>query len=134
MQEKPMTIHRNHLAAAIASLVLCAALPALAADQPMPQDQSSTTTTTTVTKHNYVYYPEHDIYFSPEKKTYYYQVNGNWTAGTTLPAEDMPYVRSKGVTIELDTDRPYERHDYVIAHYKNKLKNEVHEHGDSDRD
>jgi len=115
-----MTIHRNHLAAAIASLALCAALPALAADQTMPSDQSTTTTTTTVTKHHYDYYPEHDIYFAPDTKTYYYQVNGNWTAGTTLPAEDMPYVRSKGVTIELDTDRPYERHDYVISHYKIK--------------
>src|SRR3954468_17345659 len=132
MQEKPMTIHRNHLAAAIASLVLCAALPALAADQPMPSDQA-TTTTTTVTKHRYVYYPEHDIYFAPESKTYYYQVNGNWTAGTTLPPEDMPYVRSRGVSIELDTDRPYERHDYVIAHYKNKLHNKLDRDDDHDR-
>ena len=114
-----MTIHRTHLAAAVASLVLCAALPAFA-DNPMPPDQSTTTTTTTVTKHQYVYYPEHDIYFAPATKTYFYQVNGNWTSGTVLPPEDMPYIRSKGVAIELDTDRPYERHDYVIAHYKNK--------------
>jgi len=121
-----MTIHRNHLAAAIASLVLCAALPALA-DEPMPQDQATTTTTTTVTKHHYVYYPEHDIYFAPDTKTYYYQINGNWTAGTTLPAEDMPYIRSRGVSIELDTDRPYERHDYVISHYKIKADRD-HDH------
>ena len=126
-----MTIHRTYLAAAVASLIFCAVQPALA-DNPMPADQS-TTTTTTVTKRHYVYYPEHDIYFAPESKTYYWMSNGNWISGTTLPPEDMPYVRSKGVTIELDTDRPYERHDYVIAHYKNKLKNEVHEH-ESDRD
>lgn len=128
-----MTFHRNHLAAAIASLVLCAALPALA-DETMPRDQATTTTTTTVTKHHYVYYPEHDIYFAPDTKTYYYQVNGNWTAGTTLPAEDLPYIRSRGVTIELDTDRPYERHDYVIAHYKNKLERKLDHDGDHDGD
>lgn len=128
-----MTIHRTHLAAAVASLILCAALPALA-DPTMPQDQATTTTTTTVTKHHYVYYPEHDIYFAPETKTYYYQVNGNWTAGTTLPAEDLPYIRSRGVTIELDTDRPYERHDYVIAHYKNKIHNKLDRDDDHDRD
>jgi hypothetical protein len=27
-------------------------------------------------------------------------------------------VRGKGVSIELDTDKPYTKHDYVIAHYK----------------
>ena len=78
-----MTIHRTYLAAAVASLIFCAAQPALA-DNPMPADQS-TTTTTTVTKRHYVYYPEHDIYFAPESKTYYWQSNGNWISGTTLP-------------------------------------------------
>ena len=126
-----MTIHRTQLAAAVASLALCAALPALA-DTTMPEQ--TTTTTTTVTKHHYVYYPEHDIYFAPETKTYYYRVDGNWTAGTTLPPEDLPYLRSRGVTIELDTDRPYERHDYVIAHYKNKLERKLDRDDDHDGD
>jgi hypothetical protein len=114
-----MTIHRNVLTAAIASLIFCAALPVLA-DEVVPADKTTTTTTTTVTKHHYVYYPEHEIYFAPESKTYYFRVNGNWISGTTLPPEDQPYIRSKGVTIELDTDKPYERHEYVIAHYKDK--------------
>ena len=128
-----MTIHRTHLAAAVASLILCAALPALG-DETMPPSQTTTTTTTTVTKHHYVYYPEHDIYFAPDTKTYYYQVNGSWTSGTSLPPEDMPYIRSRGVTIELDTDRPYERHDYVIAHYKNKIHNKLDRDDDHDHD
>jgi hypothetical protein len=77
------------------------------------------TTTTTTTKHSYVYYGDHDIYFAPETKTYYWLANGNWTSGSTLPVEDQAFIRSKGVSIELDTDKPYERHEYVIAHYKN---------------
>ena len=128
-----MTIHRTYLAAAVASLIFCAVQPALA-DNPMPSDQATTTTTTTVTKHHYVYYPEHDIYFAPESKTYYYQVNGNWTSGTVLPPEDVAYVKTRGVSIELDTDRPYERHDYVIAHYKNKLDRKLDRDDDHDHD
>jgi hypothetical protein len=125
IKEKHMTIHRNLIAAAIASLIFCAALPAVA-DEVVPADQ--TTTTTTVVKHRYVYYPEHEIYFAPESKTYYWRVNGNWISGTMLPQEDMPYIRTHGVSIELDTDRPYTRHDYVISHYK------IEHREDSDRD
>ena len=77
-------------------------------------------TSTTTTKHRYVYYGDHDIYFAPETKTYYWMDNGRWISGNSLPPEDQPYIRSGGVTIELDTDRPYERHDYVIAHYKHR--------------
>jgi hypothetical protein len=124
-----MTIHRTHLAAAVASLALFAALPTFA-DTVVPPE-TTTTTTTTVTKHHYVYYPEHDIYFAPESKTYYWMSDGKWISGTVLPSEDLPYLRSKGVTIELDTARPYERHDYVIAHYKNKLEGKL-DHDDHD--
>ncbi|HEX6833808.1 MAG TPA: hypothetical protein VF132_09785 [Rudaea sp.] len=83
-------------------------------------DDGSMTTTTTTTKHRYVYYSDHDIYFSPETKTYYWRSNGNWTSGTSLPPEDESYVRNKGISIELDTDKPYERHEYVISHYKTR--------------
>jgi hypothetical protein len=81
---------------------------------------TSTTTTTTTTKHRYVYYGDHDIYFAPDTRTYYWMDNGRWTSGTALPPENQAYIRSGGVQIELDTDRPYERNDYVIAHYKHK--------------
>ena len=80
---------------------------------------TTTTTTTTTTKHKYVYYRDHDIYFAPETKTYYWMADGNWRSGRELPPEDRSYVKAGGLTIELDTERPYERHDYVIAKYKN---------------
>ena len=78
----------------------------------------TTTTTTTTTKHRYMYYGDRDIYFSPETNTYFWQQDGRWVSGTSLPPEDAPYIRSGGVAIELDTERPYERNAYVIAHYK----------------
>lgn len=113
-----MTIHSKHLAAAIALSLVAAPIMAAQTAMPPPEDTATTTTTTTTTKHHYVYYSDHDIYFAPETKTYYWMSNGTWIAGTTLPVEYQPYVRTKGVTIELDTEKPYERHEYVIAHYK----------------
>jgi hypothetical protein len=78
----------------------------------------TTTTTTTTTKHRYVYYGDHDIFFSPETKTYFWQSEGRWHSGDALPVSMMPYIRSGGQAIELDTVRPYERHDYVVTHYR----------------
>jgi hypothetical protein len=91
----------------------------------------ATTTTTTTTKYKYVYYGDHDIYFAPERKTYYWRANGTWQSGTVLPNEARAYVRGGGVAIELDTDRPYEKHDWVIKHYKKhhdaEERNEEHD-------
>jgi len=126
-----MTTKHTTIRTAALALSLAVALPALADSYKEPvsqttretttqQDANGTTTTTTTTeKHRYVYYADHDIYFAPDTKTYYWQASaGNWTSGTTLPEEDRAYVRGKGVAIELDTDKPYTKHDYVIAHYK----------------
>ena len=77
----------------------------------------STRTTTTTTRRSYVYYGDHQIYFSPETRTYYWQDHGKWRSGSRLPYNLRPYAKN-GVNIQLDTDRPYERHDYVIARYK----------------
>jgi hypothetical protein len=87
--------------------------------------QTTTSTTTTTSKHSYVYYGDRDIYFAPDTKTYFWMADGSWKSGTTLPPESQPYVRNGGVKIELDTDRPYDRNEYVIAHYKNG-----HDHDD----
>ena len=77
----------------------------------------STTTTTTTTKHRYMYFADKDVYFAPDTRMYYWQDNGRWVSGTTAPPQIEPFVRSGGVEIELDTARPYERNEYVIAHY-----------------
>jgi len=102
------------IALAIGSVV---AAPALA-------DNDTTTTTTTVktTKHHYVYYGEHQIYFAPETKTYYWQNNGagEWQSGAVLPEADQVFVRTGGVQIDLDTDHPYERNAWVREHYQDK--------------
>jgi hypothetical protein len=94
----------------------------------------STTTTTTTTKRRYVYYGDHDIYFAPDRRVYYWRDNGRWVSGTTLPPTYESYVRSGGVDIELDTDRPYERNSYVIAHYGHRHVRDRDDDDDDDDD
>jgi len=104
-----MKIHRTLLTASMALAFAAACVPALADD----------TGTATKETHHYVYYRDHEIYFAPESKTYYWMSDGKWQSGTILPAESQGYVRGNGIGVDLDTERPYERHEYVVSHYKN---------------
>jgi hypothetical protein len=108
LKEKSMKLHRSIIGAAVAAALLAGSASAMA----------DTAVTVEKTRHNYVYYKDRDVYFAPETKTYYWMANGSWRSGTAVPADYEPYVRSGGVTVELDTDRPYERHDYVVSRYK----------------
>lgn len=101
------------LSAAVALAVgFAVAVPAVV------QAETETTVTTTTTKHHYMYYPEHEIYFAPDTKTYYWRSGERWEAGTTLPEADRAYVSSGGIAIDLDVDKPYEKHEWVLKHYK----------------
>ena len=115
---------RNTITTATLMAIACAAATPVLAQQ---TDTTETTTTTTVTKghHRYVYYGDHDIYFAPESKTYYWREGDAWRSGVELPQANREYITSGGVNIELDTERPYERNEWVIQHYK---------HGHQDRD
>ncbi|HET7777763.1 MAG TPA: hypothetical protein VFL07_04365 [Rudaea sp.] len=93
-----------------------------------PSMADTTVTVEKTGKHHYVYYADHQIYFAPETKTYYWQTDGRWQSGVALPAEDRAYVSAGGVELDLDTDRPYERHEWVLKHYKDKHDDDEHEH------
>jgi hypothetical protein len=107
-----MNLHKS-IIAAVALTGFVVALPTLAQD-----DKTVIVEKTTTTKHHYVYYGDHHIYFAPETKTYYWQTNGTWTSGTALPPEDQVYIKTKGMEIDLDTDKPYTQDEIVIAKYK----------------
>ena len=108
---------RSSLIIATATIALTA-LPAVA----QQTETTETTTTTTVTKghHRYVYYRDHDIYFAPETKTYYWREGNDWRSGAELPPESRAFVTKGGVTIQLDTERPYEKNEWVVEHYKHR--------------
>jgi len=109
-----MNINRNLVAATALAIGIASALPAIA------ETDTTVTTIQKTTNHHYVYYGDHQIYFAPETKTYYWQVNsaGSWQSGTTLPAESQAFVTTGGVEMDLDTEQPYERHEWVVGHYK----------------
>jgi len=92
-----------------------------------PSMADTTVTVEKTGKHHYVYYADHQIYFAPESKTYYWQTDGRWQSGVALPAEDRAYVSAGGVELDLDTDRPYDRHEWVLKHYKDKHDDDDHE-------
>ncbi|GAB3034894.1 MULTISPECIES: hypothetical protein [Oleiagrimonas] len=68
-------------------------------------------------KHHYVYYPNGEIYYAPERRMWFWLSGDDWQAGVTLPSALRAYVRVGGVNIDLDATRPYERHTYVVNRY-----------------
>jgi hypothetical protein len=122
-----MTKH-NHIAKITAlAIALGAALPAFAQADEVVVDGNGT--------HHYVFYKDHDIYFSPENKVYYWNDGRRWQSAAVLPSEQQRYVSSGGVDIALDTTRPYERNDYVMSRYKDHARNShAHEFGRLDHD
>ncbi|GAA0709692.1 hypothetical protein [Dokdonella soli] len=109
-----MNRHNILVAATAMAIGFVAAMPATA------QTTETTETTVTVKKghHHYVYYGDHDIYFAPETKIYYWQQDGAWRSGEELPTASRGYVTSGGMKIDLDTEHPYERREQVIEQYK----------------
>lgn len=65
-------------------------------------------------RHAYVYYPSSYVYFSATLRAYFYLAGGTWRRSATLPSSITINPR-EAVSIELDTDRPYQ---YFNAHKK----------------
>jgi len=57
-------------------------------------------------KYSYLYYPTSNVYYSAERKAYFYLDGNGWKMGVTLPASVQIKVQ-EGVVVELDTDLPY---------------------------
>jgi hypothetical protein len=109
-------MNMRHYAFALATIA--AGLVALPATAQTETTETTTTVTTVKGKHHYVYYGDHGIYFAPESKTYYWQEGDAWQSGIELPETYRTYIKKGGVKIELDTERPYERNEWVVEHYK----------------
>ncbi len=78
-------------------------------------------------KHRYMYYPSHQIYYEPASTTWFWLDGGNWRFGAGLPVVYQQYTRG-GVWVDLDDDRPYRRHDYVVERYGRPRVVEHHYH------
>jgi hypothetical protein len=105
-----MLIHRTLAAAIFLAIGSAASVPTIALADGVAIG----------TKHHYVYFGDHQIYYAPDTKVYYWQHEGRWESGAAVPSEYSTYVTSGGVDLDLDTERPYERHEWVVKHYRDR--------------
>jgi hypothetical protein len=57
-------------------------------------------------KHMYQFYPDVNVYFDPIRKVYFQLSGGSWRMTADLPL-GVKVSLGSGVSLELDTDRPY---------------------------
>lgn len=71
----------------------------------------------TVRNYSYVYYPDRQVYFSPESGNWFWASGSGWQIGARLPyimGADMGF---GGVPVMLRSPRPYLEHVYVEQRY-----------------
>ena len=66
-------------------------------------------------KYRYRYYPRQQVYFCPEEKRYFWIDAGIWKTGIQLPTGIK--ISGSGVSLEMDTPKPYEQHKSVRQNY-----------------
>lgn len=68
-------------------------------------------------EYHYVYYRnEVPMYYAPQSGLWFWLSGSNWQFGANLPVQYQPYATG-GISIQLDTERPYEQNAYVEEHY-----------------
>jgi len=67
-------------------------------------------------KHRYRYYPDAEVYYDESRGVYIYYGNGQWRVSASLPA-GVRIDFGEYVTLDMDTDRPYDYHGEVVKHY-----------------
>lgn len=65
-------------------------------------------------KHSYRYYPHHYVYFDVGRRVYFYLEGDVWQASARLP-RGIHLEYASYVTLEMETDKPYE---YFSEHTK----------------
>ena len=67
-------------------------------------------------KQQYIYYPQREIYYAPDRRVWFWLEGRDWRVGAALPGPYQQFT-SGGISIELGSDRPYTEHAYVVEHY-----------------
>lgn len=67
-------------------------------------------------KHRYNYYPDAQVYFDPARQLYFFMEANRWLARAVLPREINVSI-GPPVVVDLDSERPYDRHDDVRRIY-----------------
>ena len=70
-------------------------------------------------KFGYDYYPDQNVYYARDRGTYFWLQGENWKVGVELPSH-IALNLGGHVSIELDTQTPYEHHDAVAKKHPGK--------------
>ncbi|QDZ26718.1 hypothetical protein [Noviherbaspirillum sp. UKPF54] len=92
-----------------------------------------------VRQYNYIYYPAYQVYYAPDSQMWFWMSGGNWQFGMNLPVQYSRYsYAGGGVTVMLNSDRPFVEHAYVERTYGRPWREkhghrEDHDRRDDDR-
>lgn len=64
----------------------------------------------------YHYYPSVEVYFAPDRETYFWKASAYWGVGRRLPST-YKLDEAERQILTLDTKRPYRVHHKVLARY-----------------
>ena len=70
-------------------------------------------------KFGYHYYPDQNVYYARDRGTYFWLQGETWKVGVELPSH-IALNLGGHVSIELDTQTPYEQHDAVAKKHPGK--------------
>jgi hypothetical protein len=67
--------------------------------------------------YRYVYYPRYETYYAPDRNLWYWPQGHSWHSASRAPSFLGSRIDVGGVTILLDSGRPYERHERIRREY-----------------
>lgn len=66
--------------------------------------------------YRYDYYPQQQVYYLPERGSYFWLNGGVWRSGVSLPSAIQVYPRDR-VSLDLDAERPYRSHPETMLRF-----------------
>jgi len=72
-------------------------------------------------KYQYRYYPSSSVYYDTGRRLYFYIKGDKWEVGASLP-NSIHVDLGDSVSIELDTDKPYNHYEEHVKKYPPKKK------------
>jgi hypothetical protein len=85
----------------------------------------------TAVEYHYIYYPDAEVYFVPEKKVYYYLEGEKWVSAPKPPS-GVVLVEKEKVRLDVDQPEPWTYHEKIVEkyggkHHKVKIKEKTEE-------
>lgn len=65
----------------------------------------------------YRYYPSAQVYYDTGRGVYFYYTKGSWEVSASLPNRLKMRISDDYITLEMDTENPYEYHSQVVEKY-----------------